>query len=81
MSYYKRTTTNETYYYNLTLDPIIMIVESGSAYRVSESDHDETWIKANAESMDEQDFNDKADDISDYARLGVHPPKPPGSGG
>jgi len=77
MSYYKRTTQYETFYYSL-LDPIIMIMESSTVYRVSEADHDEIWIKSNAEEIDEEEYNDKADNISTYARIGTHPPCPPG---
>lgn len=77
-TYYKRVDATTAYYYNVMEGLITLVTEKDGEYKVTESDHNEGWLKDNADEISQSDFDAKISNIASFARIGTHPPKPPG---
>ena len=72
--YFKRTDETTTFYYNTESKTVIE--ESDGQYLVHPYNPEAPG--PSMDEIDQEEFEDKADDVSTYARLGTHPPLPPG---
>lgn len=81
MSYYQIKTQSSTTMYNFGTGFATKIIETAGLYQAMPCTELEEDVEKIADEIGEEDFETMADHISDFARLGTHPPQIPGTGG